>query len=103
MQDLKPRTLIAPVLGTPASGNLANCTFPASVLTTSALVTVGQGGTGIGTLTGVLVGNGTSAFTAVTIPSDATKYLDGTGAFSVPAGGSGLTVGMALASHTVLS
>jgi hypothetical protein len=32
---------------------------------------VGQGGSGAGTLTGILKGNGTSAFTAVTAPSGA--------------------------------
>jgi hypothetical protein len=38
-------------------------TFPdanATVLTTNAAVTVAQGGTGVGTLTGVVIGNGTS-------------------------------------------
>lgn len=47
-------------------------TFPnasATVLTTNAVVTVAQGGSGAATLTGVLIGNGTSAFTAVTAPS----------------------------------
>lgn len=39
-------TLIAPLLGTPTSGNLANCTgYPTSALTGT--VTVAQGGTGI--------------------------------------------------------
>lgn len=37
----------------------------------------------------------------VALPADATKYLDGTGAFTVPAGGGGLTVGTtAIASGT---
>lgn len=47
---------------------------------------VNQGGTGVGTLTGIVKGNGTSAFTATTLPADATKYLDGTGNFSTPSG-----------------
>lgn len=38
----------------------------ATILTTNAAVTVGQGGTGAATLTGLLKGNGTSAFTAAT-------------------------------------
>lgn len=38
---------------------------------------VSQGGTGAATLTGVLLGNGTSAVTTVTIPADATKFLNG--------------------------
>jgi len=45
-------------------------TFPdanATVLTTNALVTVAQGGTGANTLTGILIGNGTSAFTSVAL------------------------------------
>jgi hypothetical protein len=49
-------------------------TFPdasCTVLTNNAAVTVGQGGTGAVTLTGILKGNGTSAFTAVTAPTGA--------------------------------
>lgn len=48
-------------------------TFPnasATVLTDNALVTVGQGGTGVGTLTGIVKGNGTSAFTAAAAGTD---------------------------------
>lgn len=52
-------------------------------------VTVPNGGTGATTLTGILQGNGTSAVTAIAIPSDATKFLDGTGAFSTPTSGGG--------------
>ena len=37
--------------------------------TTGDLIAVAGGGTGAGTLTGILKGNGTSAFTAVTAPS----------------------------------
>ncbi len=46
-------------------------TFPdanATILTTNNLVTVAQGGTGASSLTGILIGNGTSAFTATTSP-----------------------------------
>jgi hypothetical protein len=49
--------------------SLKTFTFPnasATVLTDNALVTVAQGGTGVGTLTGLAYGNGTSAFTAAT-------------------------------------
>lgn len=52
----------------PAS-TLKTYTFPnsnATVLTSAAAVTVAQGGTGAATLTGLLKGNGTSAFTAIT-------------------------------------
>jgi hypothetical protein len=49
--------------------SLKTFTFPnasATVLTDNALITVAQGGTGVGTLTGLAYGNGTSAFTAAT-------------------------------------
>jgi hypothetical protein len=49
--------------------SLKTFTFPnasATVLTDNALVTVAQGGTGVGTLSGLAYGNGTSAFTAAT-------------------------------------
>lgn len=49
-------------------------TFPdanSTILTSNSTVTVGQGGTGATTLTGILKGNGTSPFTAVTAPSGA--------------------------------
>jgi len=39
-----------------------------TVLTTSTLVTVAQGGTGTSTLTGIIVGNGTNPLTATTTP-----------------------------------
>lgn len=55
-------------------------TFPnasATILTSNAAVTVAQGGTGAATLTGVLKGNGTSAFTAATSGTD---YSAGTSA-----------------------
>ena len=52
-------TLVTPVLGTPASGNLANCTFPTlnqntsgSAATLSATLAVNKGGTGVTTSTG---------------------------------------------------
>lgn len=54
------------------SSSLKTFTLPnasVAILTTNAAVTVAQGGTGAATLTGLLVGNGTSAFTAVTAPS----------------------------------
>lgn len=45
----------------------------ATILTTNAAVTVAQGGTGATTLTGILKGNGTSAFTAATAGTDYTS------------------------------
>lgn len=43
---------------------------PSTILTTANLVTVAQGGTGVGTLTGLVKGNGTSAFSAATAGVD---------------------------------
>ena len=71
-------TLVAPALGTPTSGNLANCTFPTlnqnttgTAANVTGTVAVANGGTGANTLTGVVIGNGTSAFTTKTNPSGA--------------------------------
>jgi hypothetical protein len=81
-------TLVTPILGTPTSGNLANCTFPTLNQNTSgtaaglsATLAVASGGTGSTTLTAnnVLLGNGTSALQAVA-PSTSGNVLtsDGT-------------------------
>ena len=70
-------TLVTPALGTPASGNLANCTFPTLNQNTtgtaaglSSTLAVASGGTGVTTVTGILKGNGTSAFSAATAGTD---------------------------------
>jgi len=54
-------TFVTPVLGTPASGNLANC-LGYSGANLSGIVAVANGGTGLATLTAnaVITGNGTS-------------------------------------------
>lgn len=84
-------TLVTPALGTPASGNLANCTFPTLNQNTtgtaaglSATLSVASGGTGATTLTGLLKGNGTSAFSAA---SAGTDYVAPGGALGTPSSG----------------
>lgn len=70
-----------------ASGAIKTGIIPTlDVASATGTLTVPHGGTGATTLTGVLTGNGAAAVTAVALPADATKFLDGTGAFTVPPG-----------------
>lgn len=97
--DTSP-TLITPLLGTPTSGNLANCTFPTlnqnssgTAAGLSATLTVTSGGTGLATLTAnnVILGNGTSNPTFVA-PSTSGNVLTSNGTTwqsTAPAGGGG--------------
>jgi len=65
-------------------------TFPnasTTILTTNSLVTVAQGGTGAATLTGLVKGNGTSAFTAASAGTD--YYAPGSTDVAVTDGGTG--------------
>ena len=80
-------TLVTPLLGTPTSGNLANCTFPTLNQNTtgtaaglSATLAVASGGTGAATLTAnnVLLGNGTSALQTIA-PSTSGNVLTSNG------------------------
>ena len=87
-------TLVTPALGTPSSGNLANCIFPTLNQNTtgtaaglSATLAVTSGGTGATTLTGVLKGNGTSAFTAATAGTDYLAPPSGTAILKAASGG----------------
>jgi len=80
-------TLVTPILGTPTSGTLTNCTFPTLNQNTtgtaaglSTTLAVASGGTGLATLTAnnVLLGNGTSALQAVA-PSTSGNVLTSNG------------------------
>ena len=78
-------------LGTPSSGALTNCTFPTlnqnttgTAANVTGTVAVANGGTGATTLTGVLKGNGTAAFTAATAGTD---YVAPGGALGTPSSG----------------
>ena len=95
-------TLVTPALGIPTSGDLTNCTFPTLNQNTtgtaaglSATLAVTSGGTGVTTLTGLVKGNGTSAFTAASAGTDyqaaisASGVLKGAGAGSVSAATAG--------------
>jgi len=79
-------TLVTPILGTPTSGTLTNCTgLP--VANTTGTLAVNRGGSGAVSLTGVLKGNGTSAFTAGQV--DLTTEVTGT--LPIVDGGTGAT------------
>ncbi len=69
-------------LGTPSSGTLTNATGLPIIAGTTGTLSVARGGTGATTLTGLLLGNGTSAFTATTTLSSsyiADDYVLNTG------------------------
>jgi hypothetical protein len=80
-------TLVTPVLGTPTSGNLSNCTDLPILTGTTGTLSVARGGSGATTLTGVLKGNGTGAFTA----SNVDLASEVTGTLPVANGGTGAT------------
>ena len=91
-------TLVTPILGTPTSGNLSNCTGVSLTTSVSGTLPVANGGTGATTLTGYVYGNGTSPLSAATsisganisgnIPGSAANV---TGTVAVANGGTGGT------------
>jgi hypothetical protein len=82
---LTNKTLVAPVLGTPASGTLTNCTELPIVNGTTGTLSVARGGTGlsiVGTSGNVLTSNG-SAWVSQALPAGGVTSLNGqTGAIT---------------------
>lgn len=101
----KNRTLVAPALGTPASGNLSNCTDLPIVAGTTGTLSVARGGTGItafGTGVATALGqnvSGSGSIALTTSPTFTTPTLGVAAATTVnkvtltaPATGSTLTI-----------
>ena len=67
-------TLVTPALGTPSSGVATNLTGLPLTTGVTGTLPVANGGSGAATLTGILLGNGTSAFTATVLGGDVTLF-----------------------------
>ena len=74
-------------LGTPSSATLTNATSLPLTTGVTGTLAVGNGGTGAATLTGIVKGNGTSAFTAATSGTDYLAPPSGTAILKANSGG----------------
>ena len=99
-------TLVTPALGTPSSGNLANCTFPTlnqnttgTAANVTGVVAVANGGTGQTTYTNgqLLIGNTTgNTLTKATLTAGSgISITNGAGSISIAATGGGTVTSVA--------